>query len=273
MIVLEDLGSTNGTYLNGEPLRARSRCTSGDSIRIGDSSSPSSGLPCCASPNTSTRPTSAASARATRTTTSCARRCSSSPTAWAARRPARSRRRWPVESFDGGLPDGARPRALVTSSRTPTAASTTARAARPTAPGWARPSPPPTSASTRSRSPTSATRAPTCCATASSSGSPDDHSLVGELVARGKLTEEQAETHPQRSVITRALGPEPERPGRRRGLPGAGRRPVPGLLGRPDVDGPRGARQADPRAAATLEDAGRELIAPPTTPAGATTSP
>jgi PPM family protein phosphatase len=37
-----------------------------------------------------------------------------------------------------------------------------------------------------------------------------DHSLVGELVARGKLTEEQAETHPQRSVITRALGPEPD---------------------------------------------------------------
>lgn len=36
-----------------------------------------------------------------------------------------------------------------------------------------------------------------------------DHSLVAELVARGKLTEEQAETHPQRSVITRALGPEP----------------------------------------------------------------
>jgi protein phosphatase len=36
----------------------------------------------------------------------------------------------------------------------------------------------------------------------------NDHSLVGELVARGKLTEEQAESHPQRSVITRALGPE-----------------------------------------------------------------
>jgi serine/threonine protein phosphatase PrpC len=35
-----------------------------------------------------------------------------------------------------------------------------------------------------------------------------DHSLVGELVARGKLTEAQAEAHPQRSVITRALGPE-----------------------------------------------------------------
>jgi serine/threonine protein phosphatase PrpC len=37
----------------------------------------------------------------------------------------------------------------------------------------------------------------------------DDHSLVGDLVRLGKLTEEQAETHPQRSVITRALGPEP----------------------------------------------------------------
>jgi serine/threonine protein phosphatase PrpC len=37
-----------------------------------------------------------------------------------------------------------------------------------------------------------------------------DHSLVGELVARGKLTEEQAEAHPQRNVITRALGAEPD---------------------------------------------------------------
>ncbi|HWK26623.1 MAG TPA: Stp1/IreP family PP2C-type Ser/Thr phosphatase [Solirubrobacter sp.] len=36
-----------------------------------------------------------------------------------------------------------------------------------------------------------------------------DHSLVAELVRRNKLTEEQAESHPQRSVITRALGPEP----------------------------------------------------------------
>ncbi len=36
-----------------------------------------------------------------------------------------------------------------------------------------------------------------------------DHSLVGELVEQGKLTEAQAEEHPQRSIITRALGPEP----------------------------------------------------------------
>lgn len=35
-----------------------------------------------------------------------------------------------------------------------------------------------------------------------------DHSLVEELVRRGKLTEEQAAEHPQRSIITRALGIE-----------------------------------------------------------------
>lgn len=37
-----------------------------------------------------------------------------------------------------------------------------------------------------------------------------DHSLVDELVRRGKLTAEQAAEHPQRSIITRALGPEEE---------------------------------------------------------------
>jgi serine/threonine protein phosphatase PrpC len=36
-----------------------------------------------------------------------------------------------------------------------------------------------------------------------------DHSLVEELRRQGRLTEEQAEEHPQRSIITRALGPEP----------------------------------------------------------------
>src|SRR6478672_176863 len=37
-----------------------------------------------------------------------------------------------------------------------------------------------------------------------------DHSLVEEMRRKGQLTEEQAEEHPQRSIITRALGPEPE---------------------------------------------------------------
>lgn len=37
-----------------------------------------------------------------------------------------------------------------------------------------------------------------------------DHSLVEEMRRKGQLTAEQAEDHPQRSIITRALGPEPE---------------------------------------------------------------
>jgi PPM family protein phosphatase len=36
----------------------------------------------------------------------------------------------------------------------------------------------------------------------------DDHSLVEELVRQGKLTPEEADEHPQRSIITRALGAE-----------------------------------------------------------------
>lgn len=35
-----------------------------------------------------------------------------------------------------------------------------------------------------------------------------DHSLVEELVRRGDITEEEARVHPNRNVITRALGPE-----------------------------------------------------------------
>jgi serine/threonine protein phosphatase PrpC len=34
----------------------------------------------------------------------------------------------------------------------------------------------------------------------------DDHSLVEELVRDGRLTPEQAESHPQRNIVTRALG-------------------------------------------------------------------
>lgn len=37
-----------------------------------------------------------------------------------------------------------------------------------------------------------------------------DHSLVGELVRSGRLTEDEAAVHPHRSVITRALGTDAE---------------------------------------------------------------
>jgi protein phosphatase len=37
----------------------------------------------------------------------------------------------------------------------------------------------------------------------------EDHSLVGELMRTGKLSAEEAGSHPQRSMITRALGTDP----------------------------------------------------------------
>ena len=38
----------------------------------------------------------------------------------------------------------------------------------------------------------------------------EDHSLVNELLKTGKLSEEEAQIHPQRSVITRAVGTDPD---------------------------------------------------------------
>ncbi len=38
----------------------------------------------------------------------------------------------------------------------------------------------------------------------------EDHSLVNELLKSGKLSEEEAHVHPQRSVITRAVGTDPD---------------------------------------------------------------
>jgi protein phosphatase len=38
----------------------------------------------------------------------------------------------------------------------------------------------------------------------------EDHSLVGELIRSGRLSPEEAEAHPHRSVITRVLGTDPD---------------------------------------------------------------
>jgi protein phosphatase len=38
----------------------------------------------------------------------------------------------------------------------------------------------------------------------------EDHSLVNELMKSGRLSEEEAQVHPQRSVITRAVGTDPD---------------------------------------------------------------
>jgi len=38
----------------------------------------------------------------------------------------------------------------------------------------------------------------------------EDHSLVNELLKSGKLSREEADAHPQRSVITRAVGTDPD---------------------------------------------------------------
>src|SRR4029450_9177746 len=39
-----------------------------------------------------------------------------------------------------------------------------------------------------------------------------DHTVVGELVRRGRLTPEQAAVHPERSILTRAVGLHPPLP-------------------------------------------------------------
>ena len=41
-----------------------------------------------------------------------------------------------------------------------------------------------------------------------------DHNLVAELVAEGRLSKEEAEFHPRRNVITRAIGVDPRGAGR-----------------------------------------------------------
>ena len=74
----------------------------------------------------------------------------------------------------------------------------------------------------------------------------DDHSLVAELVRRGELSAEAAEVHPQRSVITRALGTDPDVDVDAFSVDGEAGRPLPDLLGRALGHGRRHDDRGDP---------------------------
>ena len=79
-----------------------------------------------------------------------------------------------------------------------------------------------------------------------------DHSLVAELVQGGMLTPEEAERHPQRSAITRALGTEPDVD-----VDAFTVEVVPGDLVLLCSDG-LSTMVADERVASVVEDAGRD---------------
>ena len=88
-----------------------------------------------------------------------------------------------------------------------------------------------------------------------------DHSLVAELERSGQITPEAAEHHPQRSIITRALGPEPDVQVDTYTLAGPRRRPLPDLLRRPDEHDLRRRARLDPaRPPTSLEEAAESLV-------------
>ena len=89
-----------------------------------------------------------------------------------------------------------------------------------------------------------------------------DHSLVGELVRAGRLSTEEAEQHPHRSVITRAVGTEPSVEVETLSPRGGARRPLSDLLRRPHGHRPRRRdRRADPAAGDGPGAAAEALVA------------
>ena len=101
-----------------------------------------------------------------------------------------------------------------------------------------------------------------------------DHSLVAELERTGQITAEAAEHHPQRSIITRALGPEPDVEVDTYTVTGRGRRHLPALLRRPDRDGLRRRARLDPALGARSSTTRpRRSYARPTRAGAGTTSP
>ena len=163
-----------------------------------------------------------------------------------------------ADAFDRDLPDGAaRAGSCARRSRRRTARSTSSPATTPRGPGWGRRSPP------RSSTPQSEEVAIGHVGDSRAyrlrGGKLErltrDHSLVEEMRRKGQITDAQAEDHPQRSIITRALGPEPEVEVDVQTVPAARRRRLPDLLGRPDDDDRRGADRP-PARRRDLDDGG-----------------
>ena len=154
-----------------------------------------------------------------------------------------------VESFQPGArrtppsPSSSSPR-----SRTPpTPASTSSRTPTPSRRAWARRSPPSTWASEEVAIAHVGDSRAYCLRDGELLRLTDDHSLVDELMRQGRLTPEEAVEHPQRSVITRALGPEGTVEVDTRSFRARAGRRLPALQRRPDDDALRG---GDRRAAA-----------------------
>ena len=87
-----------------------------------------------------------------------------------------------------------------------------------------------------------------------------DHSLVGELVRAGRLSTEEAEHHPHRSVITRAVGTEPSVEVETLTLAGDARRPLPDLLRRAHRHRPRRADRRPDRGSRRRSRCGAEAL-------------
>ena len=237
---LEDMGSTNGTYLNGRKVKSAERLDDGRHDPHRRQRIPLRGVVGRWRSASSSRPaarTSAASAPRTRTRSPCARRCSRWRTAWVARRPARWPRRVAVEAVEGaarvgrvrrgaarehrprGQPAHLRPRGggrVATRDGHHAHAGEGARRRGEPRPRGRQPRLP--HARRRARA---AHARPLACRRARAER--PDHA-------------EAAEHHPQRSIITRALGPEPDVEVDTYTLAGRDGDVVPDLLGRAHLD-------------------------------------
>ncbi len=86
----------------------------------------------------------------------------------------------------------------------------------------------------------------------------EDHTLVHRMVMEGEISEEEAETHPHRSILTRALGVDRNIQVDEGDLEVAAGRPAPVVHRRPHRHGRRGADPGDPARGRRPAGGGRE---------------